>query len=233
MLSSRWQTLLGPEAGEIRGVLFDAVGTLISASPPVDAVYRASGERHGWHVDEATVASRFRQALRAGDSADGETDEGHERERWRGIVRHVFGDMIDIEPLFQELWAHFARPQSWSLAPDAQQLLSQLAAAGCAVGVASNFDARLRRVLSGPLGLLPGVEVFVSSELGAQKPHVGFFRAIEGRLGLRARELVLVGDDLENDVRGAEQAGWNCIWVTHSTDAGTVPRVRSLTELCD
>ncbi len=237
MLSARWQALLGPAVGEIRAVLFDAVGTLIAPSPPVAEVYRTHGAGHGAYVDEATILARFRLALRAGSADDGQTDEAHEQARWRGIVRHVFDELNDVEPLFQELWEHFAKPQSWRFAPHAKPLLTQVAATGCAFGVASNFDARLHHVLTGPDGLLPGVDVFVSSELGWQKPHAGFFRAIERRLGLRPAEIVLVGDDWENDMLGAESAGWKAIWLTvsarQSADSSRIPSVDSLGELCD
>ncbi len=237
MLSARWQALLGPAAGEIRAVLLDAVGTLITPIPPVAEVYRTYGARHGAFVDEATIMARFRQALRAGNADDGQTDEAHEHARWRGIVRHVFGELTDVEMLFQELWAHFASPLSWRLAPHANSLFAQVAAAGCAFGVASNFDARLHPVLTGPDGLLPDAEVFVSSELGCQKPHVGFFRAIERQLGLQPAEIVLVGDDWGNDVLGAQTAGWKSIWLSvsgcQSAISSGIPHVESLGELCD
>jgi putative hydrolase of the HAD superfamily len=50
--------------------------------------------------------------------------------------------------------------------------------------------------------------VFASSELGWRKPAAEFFREVERRLGRRAEELVLVGDDPVLDIAAARQAGW-------------------------
>ena len=54
--------------------------------------------------------------------------------------------------------------------------------------------------------------IFVSSEIGAEKPAPAFFRAVINGLGCAPDELVMVGDSYENDVRGGRAAGMWTIW---------------------
>jgi putative hydrolase of the HAD superfamily len=228
----RWRELLGPAAEDIRAVLFDAVGTLITPTTPVAEVYGDVGRRHGSRRDAKDIAARFPAALRAADVSQGRSDERIEFDRWRAVVGHVFDDLPETEALFQELWANFAKPQSWQLVPRSVELLDGLMAAEYAVGVASNFDARLRSVLSGPNRVSEAVKLFISSDLGWQKPHAGYFRAVERALGLSPHELLLIGDDWGNDVCGGQNAGWQTIWVSPTASADT-PRVATLAELAD
>ncbi len=228
----RWRELLGPAAENVRAVLFDAVGTLITPTTPVAEVYHDFGRRHGSRLEAKAIAARFPAALRAADVCQGRSDERIEFDRWRAVVAHVFDDLSKTEPLFQELWTHFARPDSWQLVPRSVELLEGLIAGEYVVGVASNFDARLRTVLSGPNRVPAAVKPFISSDLGWQKPHLGYFRSVERALGLSPQEILLVGDDWDNDVCGGRSAGWQAIWVSPKTSADT-PRVASLAELAE
>src|SRR5688572_974561 len=114
----------------VRWVLFDAVGTLIYAAPPVDEVYQAAGRKFGSRLELSEVRERFRSALAdeaepgGGLSRPG-TSEFAELARWRRIVAAVFSD-VPAEAggrLFQSLWLHFASPQSWRLFGDVEPTL--------------------------------------------------------------------------------------------------------------
>lgn len=54
--------------------------------------------------------------------------------------------------------------------------------------------------------------VFVSSDLGVEKPDARFFAAVLLGLQLPARQVVMVGDSYGNDVRGAKGAGLRTVW---------------------
>lgn len=53
----------------------------------------------------------------------------------------------------------------------------------------------------------------LSAELGALKPELAAFEAMQQRLGLFPGNLVMVGDSWSDDVEGALAAGWTAIWV--------------------
>jgi FMN phosphatase YigB (HAD superfamily) len=55
-------------------------------------------------------------------------------------------------------------------------------------------------------------EIFTFNELHARKPARQFFRGIEEKLGLKADQLIMIGDSYPIDALGAKQAGWRSIW---------------------
>lgn len=50
-------------------------------------------------------------------------------------------------------------------------------------------------------------QLFISGDLGVAKPDARFFEIALKRFGLQAKEALMIGDDLINDVEGAEAAG--------------------------
>jgi putative hydrolase of the HAD superfamily len=216
-------------------VLFDAVGTLIAPDPPVAEVYRGAAERFGSRLDLATIWQRFRQALAEEHAAGEPTSEPQERERWRRIVGRVIDDVpAASDALFQQLWNHFAQPQSWRLYDDVTPALAALAAHGYRWGIASNFDARLKGIVRASSALTGCEAVFVSSEIGFTKPDRRFFREVQLRLGAAAAEIVLVGDDAASDVAGATAAGWRAVLLDRNKSPDMPPGksvIGTLTEL--
>jgi putative hydrolase of the HAD superfamily len=216
----------------IRWVLFDAVGTLIHPDPPVANAYHAAGQRFGSRLSINEIHERFAAALAANYSGGGPTSEDHEHVRWRSIVSEVMHDVASArEAIFEHLWEHFAKPQHWRLYDDVPETLSELRRRGFQLGIASNFDNRLRGIVEGHSALKHCAEVFVSSDVGFTKPDPRFFRAIESRLGVDSAQLALVGDDEVSDVQGATSAGWQAVRLDRAAAAPKSATIRALLEL--
>jgi len=216
--------------GSLRAVLFDAVGTLLRPVPCVADVYAAAGRRHGIDLSAAQVGQRFASAFARQEQIDhrwlaGRTSEPREQERWRHIVRRVFGRTGALDSIFAELWQHFGRPEAWQLDPDVGPIWRELADAGYLLGIASNFDGRLLNLCRVWPELAGCPHVFVSSQIGWKKPSPGFFRAIERRIGLAAGQIMLVGDDVDNDYLAAAAAGWQALLLD---PAGRRPELDSI-----
>ena len=196
-------------------VFFDAVGTLIHPDPPAPAVYAAIARRFGSRLDAETIAGRFRDAFRRQEAIDRlagwRTDEGRELSRWRTIVADTLTDATDPEACFSELYAHFARPDAWAVHPETGRTLAELARRGCRIGLASNFDSRLRGVAAGLPELRPVGPVVVSSEVGWRKPAAEFFEAVGRAAEAAPEKIVFVGDDPDNDYEGATAAGLSAV----------------------
>eukprot|EP00879_Flechtneria_rotunda_P005768 GHRR01006069.1.p1 GENE.GHRR01006069.1~~GHRR01006069.1.p1 ORF type:complete len:140 (+),score=43.52 GHRR01006069.1:1056-1475(+) len=109
--------------------------------------------------------------------------------------------------MFEEVYKHYVQPQAWRLAPGAIPALEKLKAAGTRLAVVSNFDTRLRPILS-ELGVSQLFDtVVVSAEVGWEKPNPNIFQHALQCLQLSSSDVVHVGDDRRNDVWGARDAG--------------------------
>jgi putative hydrolase of the HAD superfamily len=202
---------------DVRAIVFDAVGTVIHPEPPASAVYAAVGRRFGSRLSAAAIAPRFRAAFARQEALDRDaglrTSEEREVERWRQIVGEVLTDVTDPGGCFAELYAHFARPEAWRADPDAAPTLQELAARGYVLGVASNYDRRLRSVVAGMPALRPVQHLVISSEVGWRKPAREFFAALCRSVGRDAGQILFVGDDRANDYDGARAAGLKALLV--------------------
>jgi FMN phosphatase YigB (HAD superfamily) len=86
---------------------------------------------------------------------------------------------------------------------------------GLRLAIGSNFDERLHCVVQdcAALGDFTAGGVFDSAALGWRKPAQPFFQAIEARLDLPPDALLMVGDDAQNDLAGAQASGWQAFMV--------------------
>jgi putative hydrolase of the HAD superfamily len=195
----------------VGAVVFDAVGTIIHPNPPAPALYAEVGQRFGSKRSASEITPRFLAAFAYEDAIDHDnglqTSETREIERWRRIVSQVLDDVTDPEACFRELFDHFSRPGAWRCDPDAAATLETLARQGYVLGMASNYDRRLRSVVAGLTALRPLQHLVISSEVGWRKPAPQFFHAIAQAFALPLEEILYVGDDLTNDFEGARAAG--------------------------
>jgi putative hydrolase of the HAD superfamily len=202
---------LSAVAVDIRAIVFDAVGTLLHPEPAAPFVYAEVGKRFGSRLTAPEIVPRFAAAFREEESLDYrhnlETSEAREAERWRRIVRSVLDDVSDSEACFRALFQHFIRPEAWSLAPDTAAILEALSTRNFVLGMASNYDRRLRFVVESSESLRAISHLIISSEIGWRKPAAEFFRAVCRTLHYPPQQVLFVGDDRVNDYEGARSAG--------------------------
>jgi putative hydrolase of the HAD superfamily len=217
-------------------IFFDAVGTLIHPEPPAPAVYAEIGRRFGCRLDLETIAGSFRLALHRQEEIDRlagwRTDDDREIRRWRAIVADALPDVGDADSCFQALYSHFARPAAWRVHWEAGPTLRRLAANGWHVGLASNFDGRLRFVVAGLPELASVRTIVVSAEVGWRKPAAEFFQALHRQVQIAPEQTVVVGDDAVNDYDGACAAGLAAV-LYDPRGACRSPAVRRVARLGD
>jgi putative hydrolase of the HAD superfamily len=218
----------------VRAVFFDAVGTLITPETTAAGAYYNHGRRFGSRRELAEVRQAFRRAFARQEEHDAagdfRTDEAREVERWRNIVAEVLPDLTDHEGCFQALYEHFARPSAWRCDPEAGEVLQELQGRGYVVAVASNYDYRLRSLVAGLPELAPVRHLVISSEVGWKKPSRRFFEALAAVSGYDAQQILLVGDDPDNDFRGATEAGLHAL-LLDPEGTSSLPRGSRLTSL--
>lgn len=216
----------------VRQIFFDAVGTLLFPDPSPLEVYAAVGRDAGLHLPIDQLRARYQAAVGQEEERDRQqqwlTSEERERDRWRAIVAATLSGVPDLDACFERLWHHFAQPQAWHVPSEVEPLLTTLHRQGFSLGLASNFDQRLIRVVQGhpAFALLRGA-IIISSQVGFRKPSPRFFAAL-------GPDSLYVGDDICNDYEGAKSAGLPAILFDPQDRAPHVPhRIRSLVELAD
>jgi putative hydrolase of the HAD superfamily len=225
------------EGGPPRAVFFDAVGTLLHPDPPAPVVYADVARRRGSCHDAAAILSRFRTAFQNEEAIDLKqglrTSEERERARWQRIVAAVLDDVNDPGACFDELYDHFSRPESWRVEPDAAAAVADFARRGIALGLASNYDRRLRTVLAGRAELRPLRHIVISSEVGWRKPSAELFAALCRSVELAAADILFVGDDWENDYVGGVAAGLRTVLFDPRGKfaSADVPRITNMSQL--
>jgi putative hydrolase of the HAD superfamily len=212
------------------------VSTLIHPDPPAPLVYAAVGQRFGSRLTPAEITLRFYTAFESEEAFDRahdlRTSEGREVERWRRIVGTVLDDVCNAEACFQELFTHFSRPEAWRCDPDAPALFRTLSGRGYQLGLASNYDERLRRLVQGLPALRAVAHLVISSEVGWRKPAAGFFEAVCRRVERPAAQILLVGDDWVNDYEGAQAVGMQAVLFDPAGKRAT-PGIRRITRWTD
>ena len=138
--------------------------------------------------------------------------ENDDKGWWRELVGRVFDQVapslseLDRDNFFEIAYEHFAEAGVWKLYPEVLDVLEQLRER-FQLAVISNFDGRLRLILQN-LGISKYfAHVFISSELGADKPDPEIFRRALKLMHLNANEVLHVGDDPERDWKAAKEAG--------------------------
>jgi putative hydrolase of the HAD superfamily len=199
----------------IRAVSFDAAGTLFMVAEPVGETYARRLRLRGLAADPVRVEVAFRSAFATAPAlafpgVTGAELERAERAWWGAIIERALGDALPRElaaDVCEELFAHYAHGIAWRLDREAVATLERLKSRGLRLGVVSNFDSRLPRLLA-ELGLAPFFDAIVwSTGVGTAKPERAIFAALLEALGTRADETLHVGDDEHCDVAGARAAG--------------------------
>jgi putative hydrolase of the HAD superfamily len=191
-------------------IVFDAVGTLICPVEPVPLTYTRIAASHGVRVSAEQVADRFQDAFREIflNIKERVTGEPLERARWQMLVQRVIGEHPETSDIFEALWEHYSRAESWYVYPDVAKAFARIREERIRMAIASNFDLRLVAICQRLHELDKAEAVFCSSEIGFCKPDIRFFQAIATRMRCHSSRLLMIGDDPELDVSGAIAAGW-------------------------
>ena len=208
------QNAIQAASGPIRTIFFDAAGTLIYLPRSVGHHYAFVGERIGLRLDTEALDRAFANCWKRmptrppihGPRPD--DDKGWWRELVNCVLDQVAPELgeLDRDAYFEAVYGHFAEAGVWDMYPEVSDVLTALRGR-FELAVVSNFDGRLRMILE-HLGLTKFfAHIFLSSEIGADKPDPEIYRRALHLSGGRPNEILHVGDDPERDWEGAAAAG--------------------------
>lgn len=181
------------------------------------AVYHRHNEQL-WHDYSQGVVSvdylrseRFRatiEELTKGQEDEKEKADGQEADEGSTHGAALLSLAKEMDTYYLDTLAALPR-----LITGARHLLDYLSAKGYALGILSNgFSGTQQKKLasSGISGYFQ--YIVLSEECGCQKPQRGIFDTALRRAGCEAREVVMIGDNPDTDIRGAHEAGWPTIY---------------------
>ena len=230
----------------IRAVFFDAAGTLFESREPIGRTYARLARDFGLDVSEEAVAAGFRRAFGAAPGLAFGLGLRHdelrrlERQWWRERVGETFapiGKFPDFDAYFDALFAHLADPGHWIADVEAASVLARLKNDGFKLGVISNFDYRLYRILDGLELTRYFDSITISSEAGYAKPRREIYDAALAFGGVTAPDAMHVGDSEHLDFAPAAALGMAAVLIDREDRrakpliAGRTARIRSLASI--
>jgi len=198
----------------IKAIFFDALGTLFHLTQTVGRHYALVASGVGLTLDPRQLDEAFYSAWkktphRAAIVGPRENDD---KDWWHQLVNLVLAQVapslseFDRDNFFEIAYEHFAEPGVWELYPEVPGVLNQLQPS-FQLTVISNFDGRLRHILQ-HLGISKFfAHIFISSEIGADKPDPEIFRRALKLIDFKPNEVLHVGDDPERDWEAASAVG--------------------------
>ena len=197
-----------------KAIFFDAAGTLFHLTGTVGHHYALVASEVGLtlnahQLDGAFYSAWKKMPRRIAILGPRENDD---KGWWRELVDLVLAQVVpslselDRDNFFEIAYEHFAEPGVWELYPEVPDVLKQLQP-HFQLAVISNFDGRLRFILE-HLGISKFfAHIFISSEIGADKPDPEIYRRALKLIDLKPNEVLHVGDDPERDWEAASAAG--------------------------
>ena len=201
------------EPDSLKAVFFDAAGTLFYLTKSVGDHYALVGEQVGLNLDAKKLDDAFYSAwakIPPREAIDGPR-ENDDKNWWHELTDHVLREAapevseLDRDNFFEVAYEHFAEASVWEAYPEVFGVLEKLQPR-FQLAVISNFDGRLRLILE-HLGISKFFgHVFVSSEIGADKPDPEIYRRALKFVRLKPDQVLYVGDDPDRDWKAATAA---------------------------
>lgn len=213
----------------IKVIFFDAAGTLFRVKGSVGEVYLRYAKKYGVPFSPEQVQAvnfAFKQVFREAPPPIFAVSQPRklkqcERLWWFDIVHAVFyrvGMFEGFDEYFDDVYEAFGTPEPWEVFSDVPQVLRDLRHAGYELGVVSNFDTRFYGIMRG-LELSPYFDsITLSSLASAAKPSPRIFQYALEQHAVDPEEALHVGDNLEEDVLGAQNARLAAVWVNRNNE---------------
>jgi putative hydrolase of the HAD superfamily len=202
---------------EVDAVFFDAGETLLYPHPSFAELFAEVVREEGLRIDPAEVheavsasSHRFNELLRSEEAHLWSTSPERSRAVWDTIYRSFLADVGiagDHDRLVEALYKRFTDMASYRLHPDALPTLERLRTTDLRLGLISNFEEWLERLLEA-LEVRHFFDVTVISGIeGVEKPDAAIFRIALERAGVPAERSVYVGDNPVFDIEAAREVG--------------------------
>ena len=151
------------------------------------------------------------------------------RERIREVIDERMSDS-EADRLLDQYVAVYQ--DNWCLFPDVDEFLRRHAT--FRIAIVTNGQAEQQRAKVRAVGLESKVQgLIISEEVGASKPSAEIFFAACKAIGASPEQCLCIGDSLQVDIRGAENAGIPAVLIDRQSVHARVPGVRAVASLLE
>ena len=223
-------------------VFFDAGETLVHPHPTFPDLFAQILRREGHDVTPELVRERghvvFDRFSAAAENQELWTTSPERSRRFWHEVYEIFLRELGVpnaNGLIDTVYGEFTDLSNYRLFEDVPAVLDRLRRAGLILGVVSNFEAWLERLLD-ELGVTDYFAVRVVSGVeGMEKPDPRIFELAMSRAGVMPADSVYVGDNPEFDVDPALAVGMFPVLIDRRDRFPEAPcaRIGSMDELPD
>jgi putative hydrolase of the HAD superfamily len=126
------------------------------------------------------------------------------------------GKHLDEDQALAFQTAYRKEQDAITMLPGIAALLEELTRRRQGLGILTNgpgIHQRCKYDLLGAGRWIAPQRVFISEEIGAEKPDAAAFRCVEKALAITPEETVYIGDAFDKDICGAKGAGWKAVWI--------------------
>lgn len=201
-----------------KAVFFDLDDTLYPYPPCNDAGKTAAMETAidlGYEFDRDEFETLYQRGRREVKREIAGTAASHERFLYfkRGLELHTgTARPSDASALGDAFWSAYL--DAMTLHPDVEETLAELQARSLDVAIVTNLTTRIQLRKLDRLGIEPYIDLLLTSEeTGQEKPGSVMFTLPLARLDRRPSETVMVGDDVEADIVGANAVGLETVLI--------------------
>lgn len=224
----------------IRAVAFDAAGTLIRVDWEPGTFALSMAEQLGWNLP-SSAADDFRYRLGSTWSTYVDLNRTRDPEVldgfWFELCQNWLGafGITDFESYREAFWNGLYGPDQavFGLYEDSLEILEKLCALSVPIGIISNWDYSLHRIVS-MLGLRPYLQFDLASlEEGPEKPDPHLFNLAIDRFKVNPSEILYVGDNPIDDLQGARGAGLSALLIDRTRKVVERPYINHLSQVME
>ena len=206
----------------IRLITFDVTNTMIRVLGSVGQNYATVAAQYGKTVDPAKIDIAFRKQYKLHMSKHpnfGVKSGISQFKWWTSLVEDCFKEAGYDGPsstqIANHLYIHFASSKGWEVMPGTLNALDSLKRKGLNLGIISNFDNRLEKILH-ELSLAHYFDFMLdSATFGEAKPNRAIFDFALQQAKTEPSEALHVGDNVTNDYHGALNVGMDALLLLH------------------
>lgn len=201
----------------IKAIFIDFYGTVVYEDGEViervvREIIRTQKDNSGSTEDKFAIDGYWwKEFQTAFTNAYGDSFETQRKLEYQSLAKTIehFGSTADAVALSEEMFAYWRKPPIF---PESKEFFENCP---LPIYVVSNIDRADILAAIAYHGLKPA-GVFTSEDARSYKPRKELFELALGRTGLKADEVIHIGDSLSSDVKGAFGAGIKAIWVNRS-----------------